>query len=71
MLCLPGSNASTERVFSHITKIWTKEKTQLNVSTLKALIITKLNFDYTCLEFYELLKNNNLLLKKIVSKDKY
>ncbi|KAL4091311.1 hypothetical protein QTP88_026014 [Uroleucon formosanum] len=37
VLCLPGSNASTERVFSHISKIWTKEKTQLNVSTLKTL----------------------------------
>ncbi|KAL4108051.1 hypothetical protein QTP88_018308 [Uroleucon formosanum] len=38
VLCLPGSNASTERVFSHISKIWTKEKTQLNVSTLKPLM---------------------------------
>ncbi|KAL4121392.1 hypothetical protein QTP88_013914 [Uroleucon formosanum] len=71
VLCLPGSNASTECVFSHISKIWTKEKTQLNVSTLKTLVITKLNFNYTCLEFYELLKKNNLLLKKIISKDKY
>jgi len=26
VLCLLGSNASTECVFSHITKIWTKEK---------------------------------------------
>lgn len=43
VLCLQGSNASTECVFSHITILLTKEKTQLHVSTLKALLITKLN----------------------------
>ena len=51
-----------------------QRKTQLNVSILYIKIIsiiTKLNFDYICLEFYESLKNKNLLLKKIVSKDKY
>ena len=26
ILCLPGTNASTERVFSHMNKIWTSEK---------------------------------------------
>lgn len=26
------------------------------MSTLKTLLITKLNLDFTCLEFYELLK---------------
>ena len=34
-LSLPGTNAATERVFSSINKIWTTEKTQLNIKTLK------------------------------------
>lgn len=37
VLCLPGSNAPVERVFSVINKIWTSEKTQLSVEVLKAI----------------------------------
>jgi hypothetical protein len=43
ILCLPGSNAPVERVFSHMNKIWSSEKTQLGVSVLKAIFITKGN----------------------------
>jgi len=41
ILCLPGSNASVERVFSNMNKIWSSEKTQLGVCVLKAILITK------------------------------
>ena len=70
-LCLPGTNASTERAFSHMNKIWTSEKTQLKVPTLKALLITKINFKHTCMDFYRVLKSTPELLKKISSSEKY
>ena len=69
--CLPGTNAATERAFSHMNKIWTSEKTQLKVPTLKALLMTKVNFKHTCMEFYGVLKSTPELLKKISSSEKY
>jgi hypothetical protein len=71
ILCLPGSNASTERVFSQMNKIWTKEKSQLKIETLKAILVTKTNVDMNCSEFYSFLKKSPLLLKSIASNDKY
>jgi hypothetical protein len=38
-LCLPGTNAPTERVFTMVNKLWTTEKTQLCVDTVKAMTI--------------------------------
>lgn len=71
VLCLPGSNASTERLFSQMNKIWTKEKSQLKIETLKAILVTKTNVDMNCSEFYNFLKKSSLLFKSIVSNDKY
>ena len=71
IFCLPGTNASTERVFSQMNKIWTIDKSQLNVSTLKALLILKYNFKHSCLDFYKLLKSTPDLLTKIISSEKY
>ena len=70
VLCLPGTNASTERAFSHMNKIWTSEKSQLKVPTLKALLTTKINFKHTCIEFYRVLKSTPELLN-ISSSEKY
>lgn len=71
ILCLPGSNASTERVFSQMNKIWTKEKSQLKIETLKAILVTKTNIDMNCSESYSFLKKSPILLKSIASNDKY
>ena len=38
IFCLPGTNAPTNRVFSQMNKIWTANKTQLSVSTLKGIV---------------------------------
>ena len=48
-LSLPGTNAATERVFSSINKIWTSEKTQLNIKTLKY------NLTNSCEKFHHIL----------------
>ena len=70
-LCLPASNAPTERVFSISNNIWTSEKSQLKVNTLESLLITKINFDMDCAGFKNFLQNNADILKKIHSTEKY
>lgn len=45
ILCLP--NASTERVFGQMNKVWAKEKSQLKIETLKAILITKTGVELT------------------------
>ena len=49
LLCLPGTNACVEGVFSIMNKIWTDEKSQLSVKALKSKLIVKTNLRYTCL----------------------
>lgn len=70
-MCLPGANAITERVFSEVTNTWKAESTQIKIETLKSLLYVKLNLDYTCVEFHELLKANEDMLKQIASQEKY
>lgn len=73
ILCLPGSSAPVERVFSSAKNIWKTESSQLHVKTLKSLLFVKNNLEYTCVEFYDFLKKNqnHSLLKQIASQEKY
>ena len=48
-LSLPGTNAATESDFSSINKIWTIEKTLLNIKTLKY------NLTNSCEKFHDIL----------------
>lgn len=70
-LCLPGANAITERVFSEIKNWWNIESSRLSIETMKAIMLVKLNLDYKCTEFYDLLGKNPEMLKQITSVDKY
>lgn len=69
--CLPGTSASVERVFSAVNKIWTNEKTRLQVKTLKSILIVKYNMAFSCLEFFKFLKSKPDLLAKIAAQEKY
>lgn len=71
VLCLPGSTASVERVFSHVNDTWTEGKTRLKVETLKAMISVKVNSKMSCLEFYEFVKTQPKMHRKVASKEKY
>lgn len=71
IFCLPATSAPVERVFSHIDKMWSSEKTRLAMKTLKAMLYTKYNLKFSCLEFYEFLKSKPHLLRKIISSEKY
>ena len=60
---LPGTNAATERVFSSINKIWTTEKTQLKIKTLKY------NWTNSGEKFHDILINDPNLLQSIIHSD--
>lgn len=71
ILCLPGTSAAVERVFSLINDVWSSEKSQLSIETLKCILLVRYNIKMTCLEFYDLLKSKPKLVEQIGSVDKY
>lgn len=71
VLCLPGSNAPVERVFSLMNDVWTAEKSRFLVETIKAILIVKTNFKLSCLEFVEKISKNKNILRQIHSSEKY
>jgi len=38
LLCIPGTSASVERVFSQMNCLWTDQKNRLNIVTVKAML---------------------------------
>ena len=45
LLCIPHSNASSEKIFSMVRKIVTESRTSLHYDTVCALLSCKLNCD--------------------------
>jgi len=70
-ILIPGTNASVERVFSHMNRLWTDEKNRLKINTVKTMITVKPFFKVTCSEFHNLLSENEKLQKEIHSNQKY
>jgi hypothetical protein len=70
-MCIPGTNASVERVFLHMNCLWTDEKNRLKTKTVKAMITVKLFFNESCAEFHHLLSKNEKLQREIHSSQKY
>ena len=71
VLCLPGTIAPIERLFSHINKYWTSEKSQLEISSLKSIMQVYINFDESCHEMFNMLKMDQKILKEIHGSQKY
>lgn len=71
VFCFPGTSSSVERLFAKAKKIWTPEKSALEPSTLKSILIVKNNMEYDCFEFHKFLKCQPALLRKISSQEKY
>lgn len=71
ILCLPGSSAPVERIFSQANKIWKQESSALLVPTLHSILVVKNNMEYSCIDFYKFLKTQPVLLRQIASQDKY
>lgn len=71
IMCLPGSSAPVERVFSSAKNTWKIECSKLEVKTLKSMLLVKNNLDYKCVDFYHFLKTQPQLLRKISAVEKY
>lgn len=71
VLCMPGTNACVERIFSLVNMFWTDKKSRLDIETIKAVITVKSHFNLSCSEFYDKLNYNQELLKAIHSSKKY
>jgi hypothetical protein len=65
VLCLPGSNASLERIFSLMNIYWNDEKNRASLSLVKAVLIVKTHFDLSCVDFYTWIQNQMQLLSEI------
>jgi hypothetical protein len=64
ILCLPGSTAPVERIFSVMNSMWSKEKSRLSVETIRAILVVRQNSVVECEKFYDnVLKDRNLLHK--------
>lgn len=68
---MPGTSAPVERVFSLMNNAWSDERSRMNEITIRGLMMCKVNFGLTCNEFYDKIKTDTLLLKKIHSQEKY
>lgn len=71
VMCLPGSNAPVERVFSQMNDVWTAARNRFTIPTIKAMLVVKTNFNFPCQEFMEKLAKDKAILKKIHSSEKY
>ena len=65
-------NANIERIFSLMQPQWSKERDNLLVSSVEKILIVQYNFaDLSCRQFYDIVKDDTQLLKKIESTEKY
>lgn len=70
-LVIPGTNAPTERVFSHINDIWSTDKGSLLIENVRARLMVKFNWQKDCLDFYNEIKDQPEFLQKIRNNEKY
>ena len=55
---IPVSNSSSERTFSVMNSLWTKERNRLGLGLLRAELQVCENLKYKCSEFYDFLIKN-------------
>lgn len=70
IMCLSGSNAPVERVFSQMNDAWTASN-GFTLSVIKSMLILRINVNLSCQEFMEKLAKDRAILMKIHSSEKY
>ena len=70
-LSLPASNAYTERVFSIMQGVWSKNRSRLSVSIVESELQVRLNFNLPCSEFTSFVEGNKTLILAAKSNAKY
>ena len=71
VFCLPVTSAPIERIFLIMKNMWSDDKSNMLEQNVKPFFMCKSNIDLTCTEFYENIKSNVALLKKVLGSDKY
>ena len=71
ILCLPGSNAPIERIFSKMNNYSSCEKTNILESTIANALMLQCNFSFSCTEMYDRLLSHRKICEKNHSSDKY
>ena len=49
--------------------MWSDDRSNIHGQNVKALLMRKSNIDLACTEFYENIKSNVVLIKKVLSTD--
>ncbi len=70
-LSIPVTNAFVESVFSLMTAVRTETRNRATVDLIKGEILVKVNYSYTCQEFYRHVMNEKALLEAARSDRKY
>jgi hypothetical protein len=69
---VPSHNANVGRIFSLIQVQWTKERSNLDIESVRGILLVQCNYKHlSCKEFCGYLKNNQQLLTKMRSTEKY
>lgn len=68
---IPSHNAVVERLFSFMNNFWSDERNRLLPESVQALIMVKFNYQVDCVQFYEMIQSDSLLLDCVRSGDKY
>ena len=69
--CLPGRSTPVERIFLIMKNTSSNDTSNMYEQNVKTLLKCKSNIKLACPEFYEYIKSNVVLLKKVLGIDKY
>jgi hypothetical protein len=67
ILCLLGSTAPVERIFSVMNTMRSNEKSRVSVETMRATLVVRQNCVMECEKFYDKVLKDRNLLRKITS----
>ena len=70
LFCLSGRSAPVKRIFSIMKNMWSDDRSNMNEQIVKALLKCESNIDLTCTEFYEHIKSNVVLSKRVLGTNK-
>ena len=71
ILSIPVTNAFVERLFSLMVGAWTNDRNRCSIDLIKNEIQVKVNYSFTCQEFYKHVLKEKALLDAARSNKKY
>ena len=71
VFCLPGTSAPVERIFLIMKNMLSDDRSNMHEKNVKPFFMCKSNIDLMCTKFYENIKSNVAIMKKVLGTDKY